>query len=277
MSIASRQLRRRSSPRLHRHRRILGPSLAALLTAALAAAGCGGSDEPSDNVAAPTRTAPAAPSDDGTRERQALARADGDEPEVEVLATGLEVPWDIAFLPDRRALVTERPGRVRLMSADGRLRREAVADVPVQALGEGGLLGIAIDPEFEDGRPFVYFMATQEGEVRVLRYRWDDERTTLTDDGVVLDGIQAGPYHNSGRLRFGPDDRLYVVTGDAFQRQLAQDRSSLNGKVLSLSPSQYHARTDRPRIVSIGHRNPQGLDWQPASKPALRGRARAER
>jgi glucose/arabinose dehydrogenase len=236
----------------------------------IALAGCGGGDDPSEpasQTTTPTATAtPAAtPTGDGTRSEETLARAGGTEPEVDVLAAGLEVPWDIAFLPDGRALVTERPGRVRLASADGELRDESVADVSVQAVGEGGLLGVAVDPAFEDGFPFVYLMATQEGEVRVVRYAWDDGRSALTEDGVVLDGIQAGTNHNAGRLRFGPDDRLYVPTGDAFQRQLAQDRSSLNGKVLSLSRSQYRAATDGPRVVSIGHRNPQGLDWQPDS------------
>jgi glucose/arabinose dehydrogenase len=172
---------------------------------------------------------------------------------VRVITTGLQVPWDVAFLPDGRALVTERPGRVRLVSAAGELRDEPVARVPVQALGEGGLMGIALDPAFEDGRPFVYLMATRDDEVRVLRYRWNEERTALTEDGITLDGIQAGAIHDSGRIRFGPDDRLYVVTGDPDRRTFAQERSSLNGNVLSLAPSQYRQSSGVPRIVSIGH------------------------
>ena len=187
----------------------------------------------------------------------------GGGPEVEVLATGLEVPWDIAFLPDGRALVTERPGRVRLVSPDGTVRGEPVAEVPTDAVGEGGLMGLAPDPDFQDGSPFVYFMATQEEGVRVLRYRWDGGR--LTPNGIALDGVRAGTFHSSGRIRFGPDDRLYVVTGDAGDPESAQDPASLNGKVLSLAPRQYRGGGGPPRIVSIGHRNPQGLDWQPGS------------
>lgn len=238
----------RSSPRL---------ALAVIVPALVAVSGCGGTDEPSGQASRPPAATATTP--DGG------AASNADEMQVEVLATGLEVPWDVAFLPDERALVTERPGRVRIASAEGVVRREPVADVTVDAIGEGGLLGVAIDPAFEDGNPFVYLMATQDGEVRVLRLRWDESRSTLTQDGVALDSIQAGGYHNSGRLRFGPDGRLYVVTGDAWQSQLAQDRGSLNGKVLSLAPAEYRASTDRPRIVSIGHRNPQGLDWQPGS------------
>jgi glucose/arabinose dehydrogenase len=240
-----------------------------LLLALLGVVGCGGDDEPSgraSDAAPPPRSATTPQSDARTSEAAGSpVRADGEDPQVRVITTGLEVPWDVAFLPDGRALVTERPGRVRLVSADGELREEPVARVPVDALGEGGLMGIALDPAFEDRRPFVYLMATRGGEVRVLRYRWNEERAALTEDGVALDGIEAGSIHDSGRIRFGPDDRLYVVTGDAGRRELAQERSSLNGKVLSLAPAQYRAGSGEPRIVSIGHRNPQGLDWQPGS------------
>jgi glucose/arabinose dehydrogenase len=222
------------------------------VVAVLALAGCGGAD---DEPAA-TTTTPAA-----TQQQRAPAPT---APEVDVITTGLEVPWDVAFLPDGRALVTERPGRVRVVGAQGELRDEPAATFDVQAEGEGGLMGIALDPDFED-EPFVYLMATRDGQVRVLRHRWNAEKQTLTEDGVALDGIQAGPIHDSGRIRFGPDDRLYVVTGDAGNREQAQDRGSLNGKVLSLSPRQYREGTDEPRIVSIGHRNPQGLDWQPGT------------
>ncbi len=252
-----------------------------LLLVAVLAAACGGGDEAvsgsapstserpqrttSADPATPARGDEPADGDAVAAEREPLARAAGAEPRVEVVARGLEVPWDVAFLPDRSALVTERPGRIRLITASGRLRREPVARIPVQALGEGGLMGLDLDPAFSDGRPFAYAMVTRAGQVRVLRLRWNAERRRLRPDGTVLDGIRAGQIHDSGRLRFGPDRRLYVVTGDAGRRQLAQQRSSLNGKVLSLSPRQYRSRTDRPRIHSIGHRNPQGLDWQPGS------------
>ncbi len=181
-----------------------------------------------------------------------------------MFTTGLEVPWDLAFLPDGNILVTERPGSVRVVGRDGALRKKPVARVEVSAQGEGGLLGIDLDPDFAAGQRFAYLYATTPRGMQVQRWRVRDD-TTMTLDGVVLDGIRAGPIHDSGRLRFGPDGNLYVLTGDAGQGQLAQDRSSLNGKVLRLSPQQYRASTDRPTVVSIGHRNPQGLDWQPES------------
>ena len=180
---------------------------------------------------------------------------------VTTVARGLEVPWDVAFLPDRRALVTERPGRVRLVDVRGRLRPAPLARVRTQARGEGGLLGIAIDPAFSKGHRFVYLYVTTARGMQVQRWRLIGKR--LRRDGIVLGGIRAGSIHDSGRLRFGPDGNLYVATGDAGQRELAQRRGSLNGKILRLSPRQYRASTREPTVYAVGHRNPQGLAWQP--------------
>ena len=193
---------------------------------------------------------------------EAPVRTDGDA-RVETIAGGFVVPWDIAFLPDGRALVTERPGRIRLVDTARRLQAAPVARVATQARGEGGLLGIAVDPGFADGQPFVYLYVTTARGMEVQRWRMAGDR--LRRDAVVLGGIAAGSIHDSGRLRFGPDRRLYVATGDAGRRQLAQNGRSLNGKFLRLEPRQYRGRTTRPTIFSRGHRNPQGLDWQPGS------------
>jgi glucose/arabinose dehydrogenase len=230
-------------------------------------AGCGadaaGDDRPARAAATPvpeaTGTATPTPTAAPVSRRTAPARTSQSRARVEVLAGGLEVPWDVAFLPDGRALVTERPGRVRLLSTKGRVTATA-ARVPTQARGEGGLLGIAIDPGFADGRRLVYLYVTTASGVQVQRWRMTpDDR--LRREAIVLRGIRAGDIHDSGRLRFGPDQRLYVATGDAGQRALAQRRSSLNGKILRLSPRQYRGRTSAPTIHALGLRNPQGLAW----------------
>jgi glucose/arabinose dehydrogenase len=247
-------------------RRLIG-TLAVASAAAMAA--CGGSDtgqpgtvaeEPDD---APAVTTPSTPPT--TADAPAAARASGSEAEVQEVATGLEVPWDVAFLPDDGgALVTERPGRVRLISADGDLRDEPVAEVQVRNEGEAGLMGIALDPEFEDGEPYVYLVATTSDDNQVQRWRWEDGR--MTREAVVLDGIAAAGNHNAGTVRFGPDGNMYVPTGDAGQKSRAQDRSRREGKILRLEPEQYRGDAPaEPTMWSVGHRNAQGLAWQPGT------------
>jgi glucose/arabinose dehydrogenase len=191
----------------------------------------------------------------GGEDGEERAAPAGDEMRVEVVAEGLEVPWEIVWLPDGRALITERPGRIRML--DGTV----VAEVPVSALGEGGLMGLALDPDFES-QPFVYLYFTTADGLQLERWRFADDR--LTRDASLIDGvIEAGPIHDSGRIAFGPDDALYVATGDAGNEQLAQDEDSLNGKYLRLTD--YRGGPVRPEIVSTGHRNPQGFDWEPGT------------
>jgi len=177
------------------------------------------------------------------------------------VASGLQAPWEIAFLPNGSALVTERAGRVRLLSPRLELRAEPVAEVDVEAVGEGGLLGLAVDPRFERNR-FVYLYRTTGSGNEVLRYRFEDGK--LEEDAKVLDGIEAAPIHDGGRIHFGPDGLLYVSTGEAGNQALAQDRGSLNGKMLRLR--EFRGGGGRPQMISLGHRNVQGFDWQPGSR-----------
>jgi glucose/arabinose dehydrogenase len=238
---------------------------AAALGLLLGLASCGG--EPAESPAPPSseptpaaggRTQAREPERDGERRPE---RSRGG-PRVETIVTGLDTPWEIAFLPDGRALVTERPGRVRLLSRAGELRREPVAEIEVAEIGEGGLLGLAVDPRFRSNR-FVYLYRTTRDQIEILRYRLEDEE--LVDETKILDGIDVGPIHDSGRLRFGPDERLYINTGDAGNPRLAQDPRSLNGKTLRMEPEAYRGEGGRAEIFSLGHRNGQGLDWQPGT------------
>jgi glucose/arabinose dehydrogenase len=193
----------------------------------------------------------------------ASAPAHAAGPRVATVARGLEIPWDIAFLPRGGALVTERPGRVRRLTRGWRLLRRPVARIPVSALGEGGLLGIRLDPAFRANR-FVYLYFTAATGMRLERRRWTGKR--LVFRASLIDGIRAGTLHDSGRIEFGPDRRLYVSTGDAGERALAQDPASLNGKMLALTPAQYHGRGHAvPEIVASGLRNSQGFDWEPGT------------
>jgi quinoprotein glucose dehydrogenase len=131
--------------------------------------------------------------------------------------------------------------------------------------GEAGLMGIALDPEFGEGEPYAYMMATVGESNQLQRWEWDDGR--LERDAVLIDDIPGAPNHDGGTLRFGPDGNLYVPTGDAGRKERAQDRANLAGKILRLTPEEYRGGdpVDDPTLHSIGHRNPQGLSWQPGS------------
>lgn len=193
---------------------------------------------------------------------------------VDVWARRLEVPWSIVFLPDGRALISERPGRIRLADKDGTIAEAPWMTIPVRARGEGGLMGLALHPQFRD-QPFVYAMMTIEdgGKAmnRVVRIRLGGGASGGQPqiDRVILDNIPAGTYHNGGRIAFGPDGMLYVTTGETFQAELAQDLQSLGGKILRVTP-EGAVPQDNPfpgsPVWSYGHRNPQGLAWHPDTK-----------
>jgi glucose/arabinose dehydrogenase len=154
-----------------------------------------------------------------------------------------------------------------MLTRTGRLLRRPVSHVAVSALGEGGLLGLAVDPAFRRNR-FVYLYFTTRAGMRLERRRLTGRR--LTGPRSLVTGIAAGGVHDSGRIAFGPDDRLYVSTGDAGHGELAQDPASLNGKFLALTPAQYRgSRSVLPAIISRGHRNAQGFDWEPGTGQML--------
>lgn len=181
---------------------------------------------------------------------------------------GLEVPWDMRFLPDGDLLVTERRGRI-LRADPGTGQTSTIATLPVAAQGESGLLGLALDPSYP-AEPFIYITYThlRNGGLvnRVSRLRYDPAGTQATGETVLLDGIPGGAIHDGSRLTFGPDGALYVTTGDSGRGELAPDLGSPAGKVLRMD------RDGRPLpdnpfpgslVFTYGHRNPQGLDTHP--------------
>jgi glucose/arabinose dehydrogenase len=190
---------------------------------------------------------------------------------VETVARDLQVPWSIAFTPDGRLLFTERPGHLRVIEK-GRLRAAPLARIDdVVASGEGGLMGLALHPRFAENRLLYVGYTSRAGDVRVVRYRETGEG--LADRRVILEGIPSARVHAGMRLGFGPDGKLYVTTGDAAERGLAQRRDSLAGKTLRLNDdgsapedNPFVERSGaRPEIWSYGHRNAQGMDWQPGT------------
>jgi glucose/arabinose dehydrogenase len=188
---------------------------------------------------------------------------------VEVVATGLDIPWSLAFAPDGRLFVTERPGRVRILDLQARTSELALTLDDVFAQGEAGALGLALAPDFAQSRlVYLYYSARLSGGGavnRIVRYREAGGR--LGERAVLLDGIPAANIHDGGRLRFGPDGLLYATAGDAANTSLPQDLASPAGKVLRLAADGTTPRGNPfgSLIYSYGHRNPQGLDWHPAT------------
>ncbi len=187
---------------------------------------------------------------------------------VEVVARDLQIPWAIDFAPDGRIFLTERPGRIRVIR-EGMLQPEPWARISVAHEGEGGLLGLALDPNFaENGFVYVYYTYREGGRLwnRIARLTDRGERGEgLT---IIFDRIPGSMIHNGGRIKFGPDGKLYVTTGDANVPASAQDLASLAGKILRLNPDG-SIPTDNPfpnsPVWSYGHRNPQGLAWHPVT------------
>ena len=182
------------------------------------------------------------------------------EPRVAgTIATDLEAPWGLAFLPDGSALVSERDSaRIKRIAADGKV--STIGTVPgVDAGGEGGLLGIAVGPDFDaDPQLYAYFTAAEDNRIVRMSYA----ASGLGAPTVLVDGIDKAGIHNGGRLAFGPDGMLYASTGDAGDRPTSQDATDLNGKILRMTPAGEPA-PGNPRadslIWSSGHRNVQGL------------------
>jgi glucose/arabinose dehydrogenase len=180
---------------------------------------------------------------------------------ITTISTGWTIPWGIAWMPDgQSAIATERDSfKVFKVTLGG--TRTPVGSVPntVTTNGEGGLLGVAVDPNWTTNH-FVYFMHTAAEGNRIARMTYNG--STLTSYTSLVTGIKKNRYHNGGRLAFGPDGYLYATTGEAQTPDLAQDTSSLNGKILRMKTDGTAAPGNpfgTSLVYSYGHRNPQGL------------------
>ena len=244
-----------------------------------AAAGClsGSVDDPPTGDGEPTWP------DEPTWEPPAGSPTDAEVTTITAVQD-LDIPWDLTFAGDD-AFLTERTGGVRrfdaaaltsetgLTPADSTTVLEAT-DLPDRTgPGEGGTLGVATHPGYPDPREiFVYYTADDDLRNRVVRYDLD-----AGDLSPVVDGIPAAEYHNGGRIAAGPDDRLWILTGDATQKaDVAQDSASLGGAVLRVALDGSAAPDNPdfgdgsdPRTYSLGHRNPQGIGFTPDGEPLV--------
>ena len=177
------------------------------------------------------------------------------------LVTNLNVPWSISILPDESIILTERAGN--LVIINDTITRITINEVT--SIGEGGLLGLTLHPEFETNKYiYLYYTYTLNGKTlnKVIRQQLINK--TLTNTTIIIDNIPGASIHNGGRIKFGPDNKLYITTGDSANSSLAQNLNSLAGKILRLNDDGM-IPADNPYnnspVYSYGHRNPQGLAW----------------
>lgn len=243
-----------------------------LLVGGLVAAGCsqGGNESTVETIGPEASTATATDSRTGTDDAPSESPSvptDGVPDVVGTVAVGLDTPWGIDFLPDGRAVVTERDsGRVLLVDQPEDPESEpadpvAAGRIPnVRAGSESGLLGVAVSPDFAtDG--LLYFYLTTGRDNRVVRTELRDD-DSLGKVRPVLTGIPAADRHDGGGLLFGGDGNLFVSTGDATRSELAQRRGSLGGKILRITPDGDPAPDNpfrRSPVWSLGHRNVEGM------------------
>jgi glucose/arabinose dehydrogenase len=186
--------------------------------------------------------------------------------EVEVIAENLYVPWAIDISNEGKLYFTERSGAVRIIE-DGKLLTQPLItfSAPFVSLGEGGLMGIALDPNYSQNHYIYVMYSYKEGNEiynRVVRLIEKNNKASI--DKVLIDKIPGGLIHNGGRIKVGPDGKLYITTGDAGNSALAQNKTNTAGKILRIeldgSIPEDNPNNNSP-VYSLGHRNPQGLAW----------------
>lgn len=192
-----------------------------------------------------------------------------DDYKIEVFAENLAVPWSIAWTDKDRMLVNERTGKIRIIQ-NGKLQDAPLLEVKEVSVGsEEGLMGLAIDPNYAENKYIYISYAYGKGDnlsIKVVRYK--DNGNSVSDELILIDKLPGAKNHAGCRLRFGPDGKLYISTGDATDREIAQDLKNMGGKILRLN-SDGSIPSDNPwpnsSVWSYGHRNPQGIDFYPGT------------
>ncbi len=234
------------------------------LTLALALVGCNSKENNLNSIATPPETT----STSQSQESESISYQWG----TKVISDNLRIPWDIAILPNSEILFTERGGSLKKIDHNGSVSEVAKISQSVE-IGEGGLTGIALDPDFaKNNYVYLYYTYSERNKYlnRISKFIYQDN--LISEEKFIVNNLPGGTNHNAGRLRFGPDNKLYILTGDAGQANLAQNQESLAGKILRVNPDG-SIPIDNPNpnslIFSSGHRNPQGLDWHPKTKQLL--------
>ena len=185
------------------------------------------------------------------------------ELDVDVIVDGLNNPWEIVFGPEGEIFFTERDGRI--WKIENFEEAKVIETFPKSGSMEGGTLGLALHPDFKNNQKIYIYQTNLELEFfqnKVFSFTVDGD--ALTDKQVVIDNIPGAPWHDGGRIKFGPDGKLYITTGDAINPGWSQDLSSLAGKILRINPDGTIPDDnpfDSSPIFSYGHRNPQGIAW----------------
>jgi len=187
----------------------------------------------------------------------------------ELFVDSLFVPWSMIFTSPERMLVTERNGSIRAI-INGQLQSAPLITFPeVSTKSEEGLMGMALDPNYAQNKTLYVCLAYQSGiNLFDKVVRLTDNDSQISAQATLLDKIPAAIFHSGCRLRFGPDEKLYITTGDATDKNNAQDLESLGGKILRIN-TDGTVPDDNPfpnsAVWSYGHRNPQGIDWHPVT------------
>lgn len=182
-----------------------------------------------------------------------------DEDSLKIVADNLNIPWAVSFLPGGEVIITERPGTLYFKNAGKRISVENVFH-----FGEGGLLGLAVHPDFSNNKwIYLYFTTEENNNILNKIERYKLENYGFSEKTVILEGIAGAMFHNGGRIAFGPDGFLYIATGDATKSEESQDINSLSGKILRIKDDGLIPK-DNPfsnAVFAYGFRNPQGLAW----------------
>lgn len=183
--------------------------------------------------------------------------------QTEIIATGLYVPWALAFTDTNRIVVTERNGSIRQI-VHGKLQDTPLVTIPVSQNSEEWLMGISLDPNYTTNKYiYVCYAYTDSDTLFVRVSRWIDQGTSISDEKIIVDKLPGAPNHAWCAIAFGPDDKLYITVGDALEWEKAQYPDYLNGKILRVNADGSNPSDNpyiRSSVRSIGHRNSQGID-----------------